>query len=165
MKIPEKHPEKRSARNAHRLFLKSFLYAGRGIRLCLHERNMRFHLSAAVLVTAFSLVYRLTPAGYGLLFFVIGSVLALEAVNTAVEKLTDLVSPGFHPLAGAAKDLAAGAVLLMAIAAVLVGFALFFHFPALNDALKKICSGWRLIVFILLLAGGYLFTFVYRPKE
>ena len=87
---------------------------------------MRFHISAAVLVTVFSLVYHLTAEQYGLLFFVIGAVLALEAVNTAIERLADAVSEDYHPLIGAAKDLAAGAVLMMAIAAIFVGFALFF---------------------------------------
>jgi diacylglycerol kinase (ATP) len=46
-------------------------------------------------------------------------------LNTALERLTDLVSPGFHPLAGMAKDIAAGAVLLAAVGAVLVGVILF----------------------------------------
>ena len=73
---------------------------------------MRFHLSAAVLVTAFSLVYRLERAQFGLLFFAIGLMIALEAVNTSIEWLTDLVSPEFHPIAGKVKDIAAGAVMV-----------------------------------------------------
>ena len=80
---------------------------------------MRFHISAAVLVTAFSLVYHLTAEQYGLLFFVIGAVLALEAVNTAIERLADAVSEDYHPLIGAAKDLAAGAVLIAVPVAIL----------------------------------------------
>ena len=87
-----------------RLFLKSFLYAGRGIACCIRQRNMRFHLSAAVLTTAFSLAYGLTAAEYGLLFLTIGVILALEAVNTALEALTDLVSPDYISVMNQAFD-------------------------------------------------------------
>jgi len=52
-------------------------------------------------------------------------VLSLEAMNTAIEHLTDLVSPGFHPLAGKTKDVAAAAVLLAAMGAVVVGLLIF----------------------------------------
>lgn len=55
----------------------------------------------------------------------IALVFAMEAVNTALEYLTDLVSPGFHPLAGKAKDAAAAAVLLAAAGAVVVGLVIF----------------------------------------
>ena len=83
-----------------RLFLKSFLYAGRGIACCIRQRNMRFHLSAAVLTTAFSLAYGLTAAEYGLLFLTIGVILALEAVNTALEALTGPRLAGLPPPGG-----------------------------------------------------------------
>jgi diacylglycerol kinase len=55
-------------------------------------------------------------------------VLALEAVNTALEYLTDLVSPEYHPLAGKAKDVAAAAVLIAAIGAVWVGILIFMPY-------------------------------------
>ena len=79
-------------------FLNSFLYALRGFRYCIvHERNMRVHLSAAVLVTAFSVSYGLTAAEYGLLFFAVGLVLCAEALNTAIEKAVDAVlAAGWH---------------------------------------------------------------------
>ena len=50
---------------------------------------------------------------------------AAEGLNTALERLTDLVSPGFHPLAGKAKDLAAGAVLLASVGGFLTGLIVF----------------------------------------
>ena len=52
-------------------------------------------------------------------------VLAAEGFNTAIERLVDLVSPGFHPIAGDVKDVAAGAVLICAIAAAIVGAIIF----------------------------------------
>jgi undecaprenol kinase len=146
-------------------FLKSFLYAFHGIAACISERNMRFHLSAAVVVTAFSLVYRLDAMGYGLLFFAIGLVLAAECINTAVEHTIDLVSPDYHPLAGKAKDAAAGGVLIAAITAVAIGLVLFFHLPRLTDTLLLIATSWRLPVFLALIAGGGWFTFGWKRED
>ena len=125
---------------------------------------MRFHLSAAVLVTAFSLVYRLERAQFGLLFFAIGLMIALEAVNTSIEWLPDLVSPDFHPFAGKVKDIAAGAVMVGALTAAAIGCLLFLQFPRFTDTLLLILTSWRLPVFAVLLVGGVWFTFFYRPK-
>lgn len=55
----------------------------------------------------------------------IALVLSLEALNTAVEHLTDLVSPDYHPLAGKAKDVAAAAVLIAAMGAIVAGGLIF----------------------------------------
>lgn len=51
--------------------------------------------------------------------------LVAEGLNSALERLTDLVSPGYHPLAGKAKDIAAGAVLIALLGAVSIGLAIF----------------------------------------
>lgn len=152
-------------------FKNSFLYAFRGIRYCIvHERNMRFHLSAAVLVTAFSVVYGLSAPEYGSLFFAVGLVLVCETLNTAVEKAVDLASPEKHPLAAIAKDAAAGAVLFAALTSVVIGLCLFLRFPKLTDALVRIVtSPGLLILFIVLAAGGTFFTFfgdrLFRPHK
>lgn len=149
-----------------RSFAKSFLYASRGVIACVRtQRNMRFHVSAAVIITAFSFVYRLTAAGYGLLFFAIGLVIGAECMNTAIEHTIDLVSPEYHPLAGKAKDAAAGGVLVAALAAVAVGCCLFLHFPQLTETLVLIGTSWRLPVFLLLIVGGIGFTFFFPEKS
>ena len=104
--------------NQTRALGRSFLYAFRGIRFCIkNERNMRIHLAAAVFVTAFSLAYRLEPLGYAVLFLAMGAVISFEAVNTALEALVNLASPAYHNLARIAKDVAAGAVFIAALAA------------------------------------------------
>lgn len=151
----------------HRIkdFAKSFLYAFRGIKACIYQRNMRFHISAAVLVTAFSLVYQLDAVRYGLLFFAIGLVMAAECINTAVESVVDLVSPEFHPLAGLAKDAAAGGVLTAAVTAVIIGCCLFLHFPRLTETLVLIGTSWRLAVFLLLILGSIFFTFFFPERQ
>ena len=68
-----------------RRFLKSFVYAGRGIWFCLRrERNFRFHLVAAVYVLSFAPLFSLSRGEWAALIAVVGLIPALEAVNTAV---------------------------------------------------------------------------------
>ena len=87
--------------------------------------NMRAHVAIAVLVLLAA--YRLHVARGSLiaLVFVIALVLVLELLNTAVEAVVDLTTSAEHPLAKAAKDCAAGAVLVGALAAVVVGALIF----------------------------------------
>ena len=105
---------------------RSFGYAFDGLRwLVRSQPNFRIHLVIAVLAVLVALVLRLSPAEFGLLTLTIGLVLALEAINTALEALCDVASPTYHPLIRVAKDATAAAVLLGALSAVLVGLALF----------------------------------------
>jgi diacylglycerol kinase (ATP) len=101
---------------------RSFVFAARGVRaLLVHEHNARIHLAVtlAVLVLAGSL--RVPPGDWALLVLSIALVWASEAFNTAVEALADALHPEMHPLVARAKDVAAGGVLLAAIAAAAVG--------------------------------------------
>ena len=103
-------------------FIKSFGYAARGVWYCIrHERNFRIHLGIAAYVLAFAPYFSLSRA----LAVLMALVLCAEAVNTAVERTVDLASTERQPRARAAKDAAAGAVLLCALAAALVGILLF----------------------------------------
>ncbi len=112
--------------NFWRKRLHSFKFAGRGVRtLIAAEHNAWIHLGFTLLVIFFGFWWGVSSVEWCLLILSIGLVLAAEGFNTALEKLTDLVSPDYHELAGQAKDLAAGAVLLTAIAAALVGFIIF----------------------------------------
>ena len=117
--------------NKKNTFLRSFVYAFRGILRCIREeRNFRFHIVAAVYVSVVSPAFLQSRAEGALLAVTIGLVLFAEAVNTALERLVNRISPEQHPLAGAAKDIAAGAVLLTAIAAVVVAIFLFGRWDA-----------------------------------
>jgi diacylglycerol kinase len=106
--------------------LASFRYAFNGIRvLFASQPNARIHLVAAALAVMMGMY---TGIGYLEWLVLIGwitLVICLEAVNTALEFLTDLVSPQHHPLAGKVKDVAAAAVLLAAIGAVIAGGLIF----------------------------------------
>ena len=107
-------------------FLYGFVYAGRGIAdLLLHHRNAKIHLLAAVVAIGSAATFKISRVEWCLVVLCIGVVLAAEAMNTALEYLTDLVSPEYHELARKTKDMAAGAVLLVAFAAAIVGALVF----------------------------------------
>ncbi|MGF7216522.1 diacylglycerol kinase (ATP) [Spirosoma lacussanchae] len=102
--------------------VRSFRFAGQGILdLFRFENNARVHLLLAGLVVGAGLWLQLSRTEWAIIVTQIGLVWAAEAVNTAIEKLCDLVSPGYHPQIKAVKDLSSGAVLILAITAVVVG--------------------------------------------
>jgi diacylglycerol kinase len=106
--------------------LNSFRYAFAGIASLLGSQpNARIHLLATGLVIAAGFYFGLSKTEWCLVVLAITSVFAAEAFNTALEHLTDLVSPDYHPLAGKAKDVAAGAVLFAAMGAAVVGVLVF----------------------------------------
>lgn len=105
-----------------RNLLESFRYAFAGLRYALRtQRNTRIHLIIAGLVILVGLWLGLPTEQWALLALTIGLVLVGEMLNTVAETLVDMVSPGYHPLAKVVKDVTAGAVLLTAIFAVIVG--------------------------------------------
>jgi len=109
-----------------RRFLNSFRYAFQGLRLLFAgQPNARVHLLAAATAAAAGGYYRISANEWVAVVLCIGLVISMEAMNTALEHLTDRVSPEFHPLAGKAKDLAAAAVLIAAFVAVVVGGIIF----------------------------------------
>lgn len=106
--------------------IESFGFAFAGIRYCvLTQRNMKIHIFAAIIVLILAYLVKLSTIEFIILILTISAVLAAEMFNTALESIVDLVSPADHPLAKIAKDVAAGAVLCTAIAAVTVGYFLF----------------------------------------
>ncbi|WP_245676211.1 diacylglycerol kinase family protein [Domibacillus iocasae] len=110
--------------NAKRLF-SSFRFAGNGLKLALLEPNIRVHAAAGIFVSAAGFIFGLTRIEWCVLLLTIACVIALEMVNTAIEKTVDLVTEEYRPLAKMAKDLAAGAVLIFACAAIIIGCILF----------------------------------------
>lgn len=102
--------------------LASFRYAWAGVVYAVTtQRNFRIHLAAMLAVVVLGAWLRLPLVAWGILLLTFGSVLVTEMFNTAAEALVDLVSPDYHPLAKLVKDLAAGAVLIAAWIAALVG--------------------------------------------
>ena len=96
--------------------VRSFGYAFKGIAtLFSTQTNARIHLLAVVIIVALGFYLALSLTEWAIIAVCMGVVLATEAINTAIEFMIDLVSPEHHPLAGKAKDVAAGAVLLSVI--------------------------------------------------
>src|SRR5262249_33462240 len=106
--------------------IRSFRCAIRGIRVMLASQyNAWLHAFATVCVVMAGIVFRLTIAEWCWIKLAIVAVWSAEALHTAFEFLTDVASPEFHPLAGKAKDVAAGAVLITAMGAVVIGLLVF----------------------------------------
>ena len=104
----------------------SFGHAGRGVwAALLSEVHLRFHAVATVVVIGAGFYYQIARLEWALLALAAAGVWTAELLNTAIEALTDLASPAWHPLAGKAKDVAAGAVLLAALGALVVGALVF----------------------------------------
>ncbi len=109
-------------------FLKGFKYAFRGLIHCINnERNMRFHTAVMLYVLVFSPFFTLSKTQYVVLIITISSVISAEMLNTAAEELADLSAADYNPLARAAKDIAAGAVLVCAFFSVVVGIILLWQ--------------------------------------
>src|SRR5690606_18787636 len=96
-------------------FLKSFIYAFRGMGAAMRQRNLRVQIAVALVVICAGIYFDINRVEWCLLLLCIAMVMSLEIVNSALESMVDLVSPERKPLAGKIKDMAAGAVLLAAI--------------------------------------------------
>jgi len=112
----------------------SFGFAFRGIVALLRSQaNARIHLAATIAVVAAGFFFGITRMEWCAIVAAIGLVWSAEGLNTAIECVVDLVSPDQHPLAGRAKDIAAGAVLIAAVIAAIIGALVFLpHLLALR---------------------------------
>ncbi len=102
--------------------VRSFGFAGRGIGYAVRtQMNVRIDLAITALAIGAGLWLQLGPIEWAILIVMISVVLSAELFNTALEATLDRVSVEEHPLAKIGKDVAAGAVLVCAIGAVIVG--------------------------------------------
>ncbi|MCA0147561.1 MULTISPECIES: diacylglycerol kinase family protein [Rossellomorea] len=107
-------------------FLKSFGYAAEGMKsVWATEQNFRIHSFVGIVVFLLAYLLSVSAMEWVILIILVFSVLALETMNTAIEKAVDLTTEGYHPLAKAAKDLASASVLLFAICTAIVGTIIF----------------------------------------
>ena len=106
--------------------IKSFYYAVKGFGYAFKSQpNLRIHLFILILVILFGFLFRINLTEWGLITVVSGLVIALELINTSIELLTDIASPGFNKKAGHLKDLSAAAVLVSSVAALITGLTIF----------------------------------------
>jgi diacylglycerol kinase (ATP) len=108
--------------------LKSFRNAWRGFVLAIRtQRNMKIHAGATVIVLVAGFYFSFTVTEWCLVILCIGLVMGLEVLNTSIEELVNFVSPEKRNEAKRIKDLAAGAVLVAAIAAFAIGLIVIFN--------------------------------------
>lgn len=109
--------------------VKSFTYASNGIGdLVRTENNFKLHLVSALIVIAMGFYFKITKTEWLLLILFIGIVLAAEAFNSAIEYLSDKFNSDFDPAIGKVKDISAGAVLIVSIAALIGGIIIFYNY-------------------------------------
>lgn len=148
-------------------FCQAFRFAARGIGLALRkERNVRFHCCVGAYVLWFSRFYQFGPVEYALLALCIGGVLALELVNSALERAVEAPEPTRWLAAGEVKDMAAGAVLVFALAAAAVGGCLFWQPEVLRAVLRYFAGHfWRLAVLLGSVLAAAWFVFGYGQRK
>lgn len=106
-------------------FFKSVSFAIKGLSLAWHEKHFKIHLVAALFAIILGIILGINKVEWCIIIICIGAVMTLEILNTAMERLVDLVEPNFNPKAGAIKDLAACAVLVFAVISVIIGIMIF----------------------------------------
>ncbi len=106
--------------------VRSFAFAIEGIIHAIKfERNIKIHMVVALVVVFLGFLYNISSLEWLLIILAIGGMLSFELMNTAVERVVDLVTSKDHPLAKQAKDIAAGAVFIYAVMSVVVGGIIF----------------------------------------
>lgn len=114
--------------------IRSLICGFNGLRFLLaSQKNAWIHAAATVVVIVGGVYFGLTALQWGLVTLAIAAVWTAEAFNTAFELLADAVSPDIHPLVGKAKDVAAGAVLIVALGSSVIGITVFG--PHILDAI------------------------------
>jgi len=141
--------------------IKSFSYAFKGIAYCVkNERNMRIHICMTVLVSVFSYFYKVSEMEFIAIILCMGLVIGNEAINTAMETLTNLQSPSYNNLARIAKDVSAGAVLTSALVSIIVGIIIFLKPHRLIETIILIISNPVYIaLFAVLIISSILYIF------
>lgn len=150
-------------------FFKSFVYAFKGVLFCIaNEQNMRVHLCFTAYMFGFLKIYdffEISRAEFAILFALCGLVMSLEAVNTALERAVDLEAGGKKSeLAKIAKDAAAGAVLISALASVAAGISIMLQPEAFAKMLQYYKENIPMLALLIAsLAFSVVFVFV-GPK-
>ncbi len=140
----------------------SFRYALNGVLLSFKtQKHLRIHFALAFAALLAGFVWQLSRAELLVLLSAICLVILAELFNTALETVVDLVTPDYHPLAKVAKDVAAGAVLIAAVNAAVVGLILFVDIEGLRrwvripeehgDAIRTSVVGMVMLLLLLVI--------------
>ena len=125
-KKEKKEGSQRFIKNKTKKITNSFKFAGTGVFSAFKtELNMQVHFCVMLLVILCGIVLKISVAEWQLCVILFGIVIGAEIFNTAIETVVDLVMPNINDKAKLAKDLAAGAVLVIAISSAIVGLTIF----------------------------------------
>ena len=110
----------------YKKIINSFKYAIEGLVSSFKtERNMKIHIMAMIIVIALGIFMKLNKIEWCIITIAIVMVISAELFNTAIETVVDMVSPQKNPQAKLVKDIAAAAVLVLAIGAAVIGIIIF----------------------------------------
>lgn len=144
----------------------SFKYAICGILKSIRsERNLRFHCVIANLITIFALVYGISRLEWAILIVTMAAVISAELFNTAVEAAVDTATDEIKETAKLAKDAAAGAVLMAALAALVVGVFLFGDAKKIGAALVHIFTTPKILIPCLTLGVADILFLIFGGKN
>lgn len=116
-------------------FHKSVGHALDGIEYAInHERNIKIEILFAIIASILGFILKISILEWIVIILLIAMIIALELINTAIERCVDLVTKDYHELAKVSKDMAAGAVLVASLFSVIVGLLIFL--PKLIDIIK-----------------------------
>lgn len=107
--------------------IKSFVYAFTGAyKLVTTEHSIMVQFGIGVIVTIAGFYFNITATEWMLQTLAVGMVLGVEGINTAIEKIADFIHPQYHEKIGFIKDISAGAVFFVAVAALTVGVIIYY---------------------------------------
>lgn len=133
--------------------LKSFGFAIRGfVGAVCDEGHLRFHLVAAVYVLVFSLFYHFSAVQTAVLVILIASVIAAELFNTAIEKACDAITKEQNEHIKRAKDISAGAVLVLSVAAVIVAVIFFWDIEVIKSIFAYFAANIHMLIILIISA-------------
>lgn len=144
----------------------SFCYAFSGILKAIkNECHLRFHIMIAVLISIFAYFYGINRLEWAVLLLSIGLVIGAELLNTAIERAVDTATDEIKPSAKFAKDAAAGAVLVFAVASVFVGICLFGNIEKIGITLTKIFTTPKILIPCLIVGVGLLIFTIFGGEN
>ncbi len=120
-------------------FLNSAMHAVRGLLYCFQcEKNLQVQFALAVIAFFAGIFFGLTPQEWLAILLCSAIVLGMEIMNTAIERLCDVVTNSIHPAIKQVKDIAAGGVLLVSVISLATGCIIFI--PRIISIIKKFCE-------------------------
>ena len=140
----------------------SFYAAGRGIAHAVRcERNMRIHLMFMAYVLIFGAIGRVGAKSFAMFFLCFSAVISAEAFNTAIERLCDMLQPGFDRRIAVIKDISSGAVLVCAVCTACAGLVIFLS-PEVFGRIIGTVFGHVWIFALLVLSLPIALAFIFR---